>query len=44
VLKAGRDFEVLHQNVLEDKVWASVAVTGDSYLMKGTDQIYCIAD
>jgi outer membrane protein assembly factor BamB len=44
VLKAGRDFEVLHQNVLEDKVWASVAVTKDAYLLKGTGQIYCIAD
>jgi len=42
VLKAGRSFEVLHQNMLEDKFWASVAVTRDAYLMKGTDRIYCI--
>jgi outer membrane protein assembly factor BamB len=42
VLKAGRDFELLHQNVLDDKIWASVAVTRDAYLMKGTEKIYCI--
>lgn len=43
VLKAGREFELLHQNVLDDKIWASVAVAGDAYLIKGTAQIYCIA-
>jgi hypothetical protein len=43
VLKAGRSFEVLHQNVLDDKIWASVAVTRNAWLMKGTEKIYCIA-
>jgi outer membrane protein assembly factor BamB len=43
VLKAGRTYEWLHQNVLDDKFWASVAASGDAYLMKGTEQIYCIA-
>lgn len=43
VLKAGRNFEVLHQNVLDDKIWTSVAATRDAWLMKGTEKIYCIA-
>ena len=42
VLKAGRTFEFLHQNTLEDKFWASIAVSGDTYLIKGTEKIYCI--
>jgi outer membrane protein assembly factor BamB len=42
VIKAGRTFEFLHQNTLEDKFWASIAVSGDTYLMKGTEKIYCI--
>lgn len=42
VVKAGRTFEFLHQNSLEDKFWASIAVTSDAYLMKGNEQIYCI--
>jgi outer membrane protein assembly factor BamB len=42
VLKAGRTFEVLHQNTLDDKFWASIAVANDSYLMKGVEKMYCI--
>jgi outer membrane protein assembly factor BamB len=42
VLQAGRNFELLHQNALEDKFWASIAVSNDAYIMKGTEQIYCI--
>ena len=42
VLKTGITFEVLHQNVLDDKFWASVAASSDAYLMKGVEQIYCI--
>jgi len=44
VIKAGREFELLHENVLEDKFWASVAVTKDTYLMKGVEKLYCIGD
>ncbi|MCK4745399.1 MAG: PQQ-binding-like beta-propeller repeat protein [Bacteroidales bacterium] len=42
VIKAGRDFELLHQNTLDDKFWASVAITGDTYIIKGVEKMYCI--
>lgn len=42
VLKAGRTFEMLHQNTIDDKFWASVAVTRDAWIMKGSEKIYCI--
>ena len=42
MLKAGREFEVLHQNSLDDKIWTSVAASGDAYLIKGLDTLYCI--
>lgn len=42
VVKAGREFELLYQNTLDDKFWASVAVTRDAYLLKGVERVYCI--
>ena len=42
VIKAGRDFELLHRNKLDDKFWSSVAAAGDSYLFKGLEKMYCI--
>ena len=42
VFKARDDFALLHQNKLDDKVWSSVAASGDSYLIKGLDRLYCI--
>jgi outer membrane protein assembly factor BamB len=42
VLKAGRSFELLHQNILNDKFWASVAITRDAFLLKGVERLYCI--
>lgn len=44
VIKAGTDFEVLYQNTLDDKFWASVAVTKDAYLIKGVERLYCIRE
>lgn len=44
VIRAGESFEFLHQNELDDKFWASVAVTRNSYILKGTKQIYCIGN
>lgn len=44
VVQAGREFEFLHQNTLDDKVWASVAVSSDAYLIKGIEKLYCIAN
>ena len=42
VIRAGRDFEVLHENSLDDRFWASVAVAGDAYIFKGDKKLYCI--
>jgi len=41
-IKAGREFEHLHENSLDDKFWASVAATGDAYLFKGDKKLYCV--
>ena len=40
--KTGREFELLHENSLDDRFWASVAVAGDAYLFKGDKKLYCI--
>ncbi|MCK5134925.1 MAG: PQQ-binding-like beta-propeller repeat protein [Bacteroidales bacterium] len=42
VFKAGKEFELLHQNSLDDKFWASVAIMRDAYILKGTERLYCI--
>lgn len=42
VIKAGREFELLHENSLDDRFWASVAVAGDALLFKGDRRLYCI--
>jgi outer membrane protein assembly factor BamB len=42
VIKAGREFELLHQNSLEGTFWASVAVKDDCYLFKAVDKLYCV--
>jgi outer membrane protein assembly factor BamB len=44
VVRAGRQFELLHQNSLEGKFWASVAVTSDSYIIKAVEKLYCIGN
>jgi outer membrane protein assembly factor BamB len=42
VIRAGRTFELLNENKLDDRFWASVAVAGDAYLLKGDRKLYCI--
>ena len=42
IFKAGKNFELVGENKLNDKFWASVAITKDAYLMKGTENLYCI--
>jgi outer membrane protein assembly factor BamB len=42
VVRAGRQFELIHQNNLEGKFWASVAVAGDSYILKAVERLYCV--
>ena len=44
VFKAGRNFELLGENSLDDQFWTSVAITGDAYLMKGKGNLYCIGN
>jgi len=43
VFKSGKEFELLQENVLEDRFWSSVAVTKDAYLLHGVEYLYCIA-
>lgn len=41
--KAGETFEQTGENRLEgNKFWASVAMTGDSYIFRSFDKLYCI--
>jgi len=42
VIKAGREFEILGSNKLDDKFWASPAITRNEYILKGEERIYCI--
>lgn len=42
VIRTGRNFEFLHENRLDDRFWASVAVAGDAYLFKGDKKLYCV--
>jgi len=42
IFKTGETFELTGENKLDDKFWASVAITDDAYLMKGTRKLYCI--
>ena len=37
---AGDKFELINDNRLNDKTWASVAITGDSYIFKGVETLY----
>lgn len=42
VIKAGREFEYLHENKLDDRFWASMATNGKVYILKGDKKLYCI--
>ncbi|MDX2430576.1 MAG: PQQ-binding-like beta-propeller repeat protein, partial [Bacteroides sp.] len=44
IITAGKTFELVGENKLDDKFWASVAVTSDAYLMKGNKKLYCIGN
>ncbi len=43
-VKAGGKFELLSENKLKDKFWASVAITNNGYIFKGVEWLYCIKD
>ena len=42
VFKAGREFEFLHENTLEDRFWASMATNGNAYFFRGDNKLYCV--
>lgn len=43
VFQAGKEFKVVSQrNRLDDKFWASAAITGDAYIFKGVKKLYCV--
>jgi len=42
VIQAGKEFKVLSQNKLDDKFWASVAITNDAYIFRGVKKLYCV--
>jgi len=44
VLRAGDEFEVLSQNKLDDKFWASQAIANKSYFFRGVEFIYCVRE
>jgi hypothetical protein len=37
---AGDKFEIINDNRLSDKTWASVAITGSGYIFKGVETLY----
>jgi len=43
IVKTGAQFEMLSQNKLKDKFWASAALGYDAYVFKGDKKIYCIS-
>lgn len=44
VFKAGDTFEQLSDNKLEGKFWSSVAITGDAYIFRGVEKLYCVKE
>lgn len=42
IFKAGRTFEALKGNKLNDKIWASPAISKNAYVIKGAEKLYCI--
>jgi len=42
IVQAGKEFKVLSPNKLDDKFWASVAITDDAYIFRGVKKLYCV--
>lgn len=42
IIRAGEEFEVLGQNKLDDKFWASLAIANKSYYFRGVEYLYCV--
>jgi outer membrane protein assembly factor BamB len=43
IIKTGEQFEMISQNRIKDKFWASAAIGYDAYVFKGVNKVYCIA-
>lgn len=44
IVKTGEQFEIVSQNRIKDKFWASAALSYDAYIFKGVNKVYCIAN
>ena len=44
VVKAGREFEILAENKLDETIDASPAIVGDAMYVRGDASLYCIAE
>ena len=44
VIRPGKEFEVLQVNKLEDKFWASQAISGKSYFFRGVEYLYSVRE
>jgi len=42
VVQAGAKFKLLAKNTIEEMFWSSPALTGDSLILRGVDNLYCI--
>ena len=42
IIKAGDKLEVVAQNRLDDRFWASPAIADNKYVFKGREKVYCI--
>jgi outer membrane protein assembly factor BamB len=43
IVKTGEQFEIISQNRIKDKFWASAAIGYDAYVFKGVNKVYCVA-
>ena len=43
IVRTGEQFEMLSQNRIKDKFWASAAIGYDAYVFKGVNKLYCIS-
>ncbi len=44
VLRHGKEFEVLAENVLDEEFSASPAIAGDEIFLRGSSSLYCVAE
>lgn len=42
MIQAGKEFKEIRKNSLDDKFWASVAITEDAYIFRGVKKLWCV--